>query len=179
MKKKDIEIMTSKVDSHQQTLAKEAAETNEIQSMIASLSAQRDSHLRTREELKQKIADTQKQIDARLAAQKAHAQHIEELARFNEPELDFWESTLCLTIEGAGQVDRLKFTFTHIDDRDWNREAFFELSTSAVDYEVIYCKPKLEKEKVERVMDRWNETKDFRIGLKEMRELFVEAMKGS
>jgi kinetochore protein Spc25 len=179
MKKKDIEILSSKTDSHQQTLAKEAAETQEIQSMIATLSAQRDSHLSTKEYLKQRIKDTQKQIDARLAAQKAHAQYIEEQTKFNIPELDFYESTLCLAIEGAGQVDRLKFTYTHIDDRDWTREAFFELDMSKRDYEIVYCKPKLEKEQIERVVDRLNETRGLRTCLKEIRDLFVDTMKSS
>jgi kinetochore protein Spc25 len=178
MKKRDIEIMTQKSNTHQQTLAKEAAETNEMKTAIASLSAQRDGHLTTKESLKQQIADTQKQIDARLAAQRAHGQHIDAQSRFNIPELDFWTSTLCMTLEGAGLNDRLKFVFTHIDDRDWEREAWFELDTTKREYEIPYCKPKLEKEQIERVLDRLNESRDLRVLLKGMRELFVEAVKG-
>jgi kinetochore protein Spc25 len=177
MKKKDIEILSSKSSSHQQTLAKEAAETNEMQEAIASLSAQRDAHLAAKEALKQQIAETQKQIDAKLAAQRAHAQYLDAQTRFNIPELDFWTSNLCVTIEGAGLSDRLKFIFTHIDDRDWAREAWFELDTSRRDYEIPYCKPKLEKERIERVVESLNETRDLRTLLKGMRELFVEAVK--
>ncbi|RDL39033.1 putative kinetochore protein spc-25 [Venustampulla echinocandica] len=177
MKKKDIEILSSKTSAHQQTLEKEMAETNEMQAAIASLSMQRDAHLVTKESLKQQIAETQKQIDARLAAQRAHAQHQDSQSRFNIPELDFWTSTLCMTLEGAGQDDRLKFVFTHIDDRDWTREAFFELDTSKRDYEIPYCKPKLEKDQIERVLDQLNEHRDLRVLLKGMRDLFMEAMK--
>src|SRR5271168_1079649 len=146
MKKKDIEILTSKTSIHQQVLTKEAVETDEMQAAIASLSAQRDVHLATRESLRQQITETQKQIDARLAAQRAHAQHLDSQSRFSIPELDFWTSNLSLTIEGAGQNDRLKFVFTHIDDRDWTREAWFELDTTRREYDIPYCKPKLEKE---------------------------------
>jgi kinetochore protein Spc25 len=177
MKKRDIEILSQKSSTHQQTLAKEEAEKNEMKAAIASLSAQRDAHLATKESLKQQIKDTQKQIDARLATQRAHAQHIDAQSRFNIPELDFWESTLCLQIEGAGVNDHLKFVFTHIDDRDWEREAFFELDITKREYEVVYCKPKLEKEQVERVVEKLNETRELRGLLKGMRELFVEAMK--
>jgi kinetochore protein Spc25 len=177
MKKRDIEILSQKSSTHQQTLAKEAAETNEMQEMIASLSAQRDAQLVTRDNLKQQIAETQKQIDAKLAAQRAHAQHLDSQARFNIPELDFWTSTLCMNLEGAGLNDRLKFVFTHIDDRDWTREAWFELDTGRREYEIHYCKPKLEKEQIERCLDRLNETRDIRVLLKGMRDLFVEAMK--
>ena len=177
MKKKDIEILSSKTVTHQQALAKEAAETNEMQAAIASLSAQRDAHNATRDALKQQIADTQKQIDARLAAQRAHAQHVDSQTRFNIPELDFWTTSLGLEIEGAGLNDRLRFGFTHIDERDWTREAWFELDLSKREYEIAYCKPKLEKEQMERVMGKVNETRDLRPLLKGMRELFIQAMK--
>jgi kinetochore protein Spc25 len=177
MKKRDIEILSQKSSTHQQTLAKEAAETNEMKSAIASLSAQRDAHLATKEGLKQQIAETQKQIDARLAAQRAHAQRLDSQSRFNIPELEFWTSNLCLDIEGAGMNDHLKFIFTHVDDRDWTREAWFELDTSKREYEIPYCKPKLEKEQIERVLEKLNESRDLGILLKGMRELFVEAMK--
>jgi len=178
MKKKDIEILSLKISTHQQTLAKEAAETNEMNAAIASLSAQRDAHDTTRESLKQQIAETQKQIDARLAAQRAHAQHLDSQSRFNIPELEFWTSTLCVDLEGAGRNDRLKFIFTHIDDRDWTREAWFELDTTRREYEIPYCKPKLEKEQIERLLEKLNESRDLRVLLKGMRELFVETMKG-
>jgi kinetochore protein Spc25 len=50
------------------------------------------------------------------------------------------------------------------------------LDTSKREYEIRSCKPKLEKEKMERVLDKLNETRDLRFLLKGMRELFVEAM---
>ncbi|KAF7883533.1 uncharacterized protein EAF02_005453 [Botrytis sinoallii] len=177
MKKRDIEVLSSKSSTHQQTLAKEAAETAEMQAAIASLSAQRDAQLATREALKAQIAETQKAINGRLAAQKSHAQYIDKQARFNVPELDFWISNLGLMIEGAGQNDRLKFIFTNFDENDYDREAWFELDTSKRDYDIPYCKPKLEKEQIERVVDKLNETRDLRVLLKGMRELFVEAVK--
>ncbi|QSZ33238.1 hypothetical protein DSL72_002826 [Monilinia vaccinii-corymbosi] len=177
MKKRDIEVLSSKSSTHQQTLAKEAAETAEMQAAIASLSAQRDAQLANREALKNQIAETQKAINGRVAAQKSHAQYIGKQARFNLPELDFWISNLGLMIEGAGQNDRLKFVFNNFDDNDYEREAWFELDTSKRDYHIPYCKPKLEKEQIERVVDRLNETRDLRVLLKGMRELFVEAAK--
>ncbi|KAH8678078.1 chromosome segregation protein Spc25-domain-containing protein [Xylariales sp. PMI_506] len=177
MKKKDIEILQLKTSTHQQTIAKEGAETREMQAAIASLTQQRDKNMASRDALKTQIEETQKEIDARLAAQRAHAQHIEAQARFNVPELDFWISNLCLKIEGAGQTDRLKFIYSHVDGDDWEREAWFELCTGARDYDIKHCRPKLEREKVERVLDKLNETRDLAVLLKGMRELFVEAMK--
>ncbi|KAK7920366.1 chromosome segregation protein Spc25-domain-containing protein [Apiospora marii] len=177
MKKKDMEILQLKTNTHQQTISKEAAETREMQAAIASLTQQRDKNAAQRDQLKRQITETQAEIDARQAAQRAHAARIEAQARFNVPELDFWISNLCLKIEGAGQTDRLKFVYTHIDDRDWEREAWFELSTSSRDYDVRHCRPKLEREKVDRVLERVNETRELATLLKGMRELFVEAVK--
>jgi kinetochore protein Spc25 len=177
MKKKDVEIVLAKTSTHQQTVDKEEAETREMESAINSLASQRDQHLTTRDTLKAQIAQTQAEIEQRLAAQRAHAQQQEAQSRFNVPELDFWISNLCLKIEGAGQADRLKFVYTHIDEKNWEREAWFELVTSSRDYDVKHCRPKLEREKVERVLDKLNESRELVVLLKGMRELFVEAMK--
>ena len=177
MKKKDMEILQHKTNTHQQTISREAAEKREMQAAIAQLSEQRDRNMATRDALSQQIAETQREIEGRLAAQRAHAARVEGQARFNVPELDFWVSNLCLKIEGAGQTDRLKFVYSHLDDRDWDREAWFELSTASRDYDVCHCRPKLEREKVDRVLERVNETRELVVLLKGMRELFVEAMK--
>ncbi|EXF74086.1 chromosome segregation protein [Colletotrichum fioriniae PJ7] len=177
MKKKDIEILQLKTSTHQQTVAKEKAETREMQTSIAQLSEERDKHLATRDALKKQIEETQKEIDARLAAQRAHAKQLEAQSRFNVPELEFWQQNLGLRIEGAGKDDRLKFVYTYVDDQDWEREAWFELNTASRDYDVRHCRPKLERERVERVLDQLNETRELAVLLKGMRELFVEAMK--
>ncbi|KAL6411220.1 kinetochore protein SPC25 [Ilyonectria robusta] len=177
MKKRDIEIIQVKTSSHQQTVEKEEAETREMEAAINSFASQRDNHLATRDSLKAQIAQTQAEIDARLAAQRSHAQQQEAQSRFNVPELDFWITNLCLKIEGAGHDDRLKFVYTHIDEKNWEREAWFELVTSSRDYDVKHCRPKLEREKVERVLDRVNESRELVVLLKGMRELFVEAVK--
>ena len=177
MKKKDIEILQLKTNTHQTTIGKEVAETREMHTAIAALTSQRDKHATTRDTLKEQIATTQKEIEARQAAQRAYAAQLEAQARFNVPELDFWVTNLCLTIEGAGHDDRLKFVYTHVDEKDWEREAWFELSTGSRDYDIRHCRPKLEKEKVERILEKVNETRELVVLLKGMRELFVEAMK--
>jgi kinetochore protein Spc25 len=177
MKKKDIEILQIKANTHQQTIAKEAAERNEMQVAIATLTAQRDAHLSTRSTLQSQIASTQALIDAKLAQQRAYSLHLSSQTRHDVPELDFWTSNLGLRIEGVGKNDRLKFVFTHVDERDWAREAWFELNTERRDYEILECRPKLEQERVEKVVERLNEVRDLAVLLKGMRELFVEAMK--
>lgn len=177
MKKKDIEIVQVKTATHQQTIEKEEAEMREMEAAVASLAAQRDKHLARRDSLQAQMAQTEAEIESRLAAQRAYAAQQEAQSRFNVPELDFWITNLCMRIEGAGHDDRLKFVFTHIDERSWEREAWFELVTSSRDYDVKHCRPKLEREAVDRVLERVNESRELVALLKGMRELFVEAMK--
>ena len=177
MKKRDIEIIQAKTATHQHTIEKEDAETNEMETAVSTLASQRDKHLQSRDALKKQIAQTEAEIETRLAAQRAHAAQQEAQSRFNVPELDFWITNLCLKIEGAGKDDRLKFVYTHIDEKQWEREAWFELVTSSRDYDIRHCRPKLEREKVERVLDKTNESRELVVLLKGMRELFVEAMK--
>lgn len=177
MRKRDIEIVQIKTTTHQQTVAKEEAETREMEEAIASLTLQRDSQHAERDALRAQMAKTQADIDARLAAQRAYAQRQEAQSRFNVPELDFWITNLCMRIEGAGHDDRLRFVFSHVDERSWDREAWFELVTASRDYDVKHCRPKLEREKVDRLLDRVNESRELVVLLKGMRELFVEAMK--
>lgn len=177
MKRKDVEIAQVKMSTYQQTIEKEEAEKREMEMAISSLAAQRDSHIATRDHLKAQIAETQAEIETRIAAQRAYNKQKEAQSRYNVPELDFWISTLCMRIEGAGKDDRLKFVYTHIDEKNWEREAWFELVTSSRDYDVKHCRPKLERENVERVLDKVNETRELVVLLKGMRELFVEAIK--
>lgn len=179
MRKKDIEIVQIKTSTHQQTVDREEDEKREMEAAIATLTTERDHHILQRDNLRAQIAQTQKEIEARLAAQREHQKRQDAQSRFNVPELDFWMTNLCLRIDGAGRDDRLKFTFTHIDEKNWEREAWFELVTSARDYDVKHCKPKLEREGVERVLDRVNESRELVVLLKGMRELFVEAVQSS
>jgi len=177
MKAKDIEILQLKTSSHQHAMAKEAAEKSEIQAAVATLTEQRDRQAARRDGLRQQLADTQRDIDVRLAAQADYARRQEAQSRFNVPELDFWVSTLGLRIEGAGRDDRLRFVYSHVDERDWDREAWFELCTASRDYDVRHTRPKLDREKVDRVLERLNESRELVVLLKGMRELFVEALK--
>ena len=177
MKKKDIEILTLKTATHQQTLQKEAAETAEMHSAIATITEQRDERAAARDRLREQITETQRLIVARQAAQRKHAQHLDSQARFNAPELDFWQDHLCVSIEGAGRADHLKFVFTHLDDRNWEREAWVELSVGNREYEVLHVRPKLAKQVVEKAIDQLNETRSLGVFLKMLREAFVVAMK--
>ncbi|KAB8229267.1 kinetochore-associated Ndc80 complex subunit spc25 [Aspergillus alliaceus] len=177
MRQRDIEILNLKSQTHEQTLQKEAAEAAEMHATISSVTMERDSRLSKRDRLKQQINETQKAINQKLEAQKAHARHLDAQARLNIPELEFWQDYLCLRIEGAGREDRLKFVFSHLLEKDWEAEAWFELGTSSRDYEVFHTRPKVDRDALDRELDILNEDRDFGAFLKRMRRLFVEIFK--
>ncbi|MCJ1308337.1 kinetochore-associated Ndc80 complex subunit spc25 [Agyrium rufum] len=175
-KARDIETLTQRTQSHAQTLSKEAAEASEMRTAIAAITQQRDAHLSHRDRLKSEMAALQKSINQRLAAQRQHAVRMEAQARLNEPELRFWEECLGMRIEGAGEADRLRFVFAHIDERDWAREGWFELDMSRVDYRVGAIKPRVEADRLEEEVQKLNRTRDLAMFLKGMRGLIGEAM---
>lgn len=177
MKERDIEITKLQTSSHQNTIAKESQEASELHSAISAITNQRDTRLAHRDEIRAQISTLQAQIKARKEAQQKHSAYLSAQSRHNVPELDFWQDYLCLRIEGVGQDDRLKFVFTHVCEADWDREAWFELGTGSRDYQVFSYRPKVEREEIDGVLERLNETRDLAPFLKGMRELFVQALK--
>lgn len=177
MKQKDIEILALKAATLAKTAEKEAAEAADMQRAIAGISTQHDARASARDALRRQIDATQRLIAQRVAAQQQHAAALDAQARFNEPELDFWQSYLSLRIEGAGVAGRLHFVFSHLDERDWAREAWFELDTGARAYRVLQCTPRLDEAAVQRAVDGLNDGRSLGPFLKEMRQLFVAATK--
>lgn len=177
MKQKDIEILAQKSSHHAASLSAQESETAEMQSAIAAITQQRAAHAQHRDRLRSEIAGLNKQIAARRAAQLQHAKEMDAQASLNGPELDFWETYLGLRIEGAGKVDRLKFVFSNLDEREWEREAWFELDTEKREYRVVSCRPKMDEMELETCVDRLNESRDLGTFLRGMRQAFVKCMK--
>lgn len=144
---------------------------------IQSITTQHSARLAHRDSLRAKINQVAKQVAQRVAAQQQHAQAQDAQARLNGPELAFWEAHLCLRIEGAGKEDRLRFIFSHLDEGNWEREAWFELDTARRDYRVVGTRPKLDGDVVETCVEWLNENRELGQFLKGMRELLVKAIK--
>ena len=173
-----MEITALKQQRHDGALARESAEAHEMHAAIAELESHRAAQAAKRDTLKAELAGLQATLGARRDAQGKHARALAAQTRHNVPELRFWEEQLCLRIEGvAGDAERLRFVFSHVCERDWDREAWFELDTSASEYGVARMEPKLEEAEVAGALDTLNEGRDLRPFFKAMRESFVKAMK--
>lgn len=82
-----------------------------------------------------------------------------------------------MRIEGLGIDDRIKFVFTHVDERDWDRQCWFELNMETKDYQIVSAEPALDDEAVDAVVERLNETRELASFLKAVRALFVDSVR--
>ena len=176
-RRREIDIIEDQSAAHQNSLVKESQEQEEMHEAIADLKARKEDHLAHRDELSTAIAEVQKAIHVRKQAQQQHKRALDSQARHNGPELDFWETTLCLRIEGTGVDDQLRFLYSHVDEQDWEKECWFQVDMGGREYEIIGTEPQLEREALQTVLDRLNETRELATFLKGMRSLFVEAVK--
>lgn len=143
---------------------------------IRSLTAQKEEHVARRDQIKTEIAAVQSSIRQKREAQAAHQRTLDEQARHNVPELRFWENCLSMRIEATGVDDRLRFVFLCIDERDAERECWFDFHIGRKDYTVVSTKPRLDKDDVESVQERLNETQELGGFLKGMRMLFASTV---
>jgi kinetochore protein Spc25 len=173
----DIEAANLKAQTHAKTVAKDAQEVADTRAEIADFTARRDEFLERKDALKSELSSLQSTLNARRDAQTKQARYLHSQARWNGPELQFWEDYLCMRIEGAGLEDRLKFVFTHVCEKEWEREAWFELDTSDREYRVLKTFPKVEREEVDASLEKLNEGRELGPFFKAMREIFVKAYK--
>lgn len=167
--------MQSSLATHSHNLNREAREKSEIQTQISQLASHGETRRQQREKLQHTIAATQRQIDAKKAAQKAYADKIAAQANLNGPELQTWQTYLGTTISGAGEegLIRISYSFPPVRGEKEDQNAVFELAVpESGGYEVVYCKPKLQAQEVDKVLKRVNETRDIAVLLKGMRRLF-------
>jgi kinetochore protein Spc25 len=192
-----ITTLSSTLTSHAQLVSRESAEKAEMHAAISSLTTAQQEKAAACARLRTAIATTQRQIDAKRAAQQSYAEKMEAQSRLNGPELAFWEEYLGCRIEGSGREDvvRVVFVFepgsSKINGNGRNgeggeegscyggeREGVFELKVpERGGYEVIFSKPRLEEKRVAACVDRLNESRDIGAFLKGMRGLFGEALK--
>lgn len=180
-----ITTLQSTLSTHNQVLGREQVEKSEMHAQISKLESRSTQESTQRDRLRSTIAQTQRQIDAKLQAQREYAAKQDGQNRLNRPELNFWESYLGCRIEGSGDEDKVRIVFAFPPPKiagsgGEERESMFELTvpmTNHGKWDVTYMKPKLEPTKVERVVERLNATREIGTVLKGMRALFLEAMK--
>ena len=151
---------------------------------ISELESHQANKMAHKEKLRSAIAQTQRQIESKVEKQREYAEKMDGQSRLNGPELGFWETYLGCRIEGSGDESKVKVVFVFPPPKTGGgleeREGVFELKvpeTGGAGYEVVYTKPRLKSEDIERVVGKLNETREIGTVLKGMRGLFVDEMK--
>ncbi|KAG8528072.1 uncharacterized protein KY384_006988 [Bacidia gigantensis] len=158
MKSREMEILAQKTSQHNQTLQQQDTETAELGDDIEDVSQRKEAG----------------SLSSKLSTS-AHARDLSAQARLNLPELDFWESNLGMRIEGV-KDDRLRFVFVNLDEREWAREAWFDLDMEKREYAIVEYRPKVEDSRVEECLEGLNASRDLGVFLKRMRVVFKEAV---
>ena len=181
--------LQSALSTHEHILAREQAEKNEMHGQISKLEAHQSNQSAARDRLKNAIAQTQRQIEVKLQAQREYSQKMDGQIRLNGPELNFWETYLGCRIEGTGDENTVRVAFVFPPAKGTksggghgqDMEAMLDLQipeTTSGKYRVVLTKPKLDSSQVSKVVERLNTSREIGTLLKGMRGLFVEALKG-
>lgn len=173
-----IQNLESKTSTHASTIAKEAAETDEMHEAIRAFKQQKEEAITRRDALREEITSLQAQIKQRREAQASYQRSLDAQARHNIPELRFWEQCLGLRIEGTGVADQLRFVYLAMDERDPERTCHFEMWMGGREYEVVGSEPRLDVEEMQVLQGRLNESRELGAFLKGMRGLFMAVLKG-
>jgi kinetochore protein Spc25, fungi type len=179
--KTQIATLQSTFSTQSTLIARENAEKSEMQSQIQSLESHQQTQLQRRERLRAQIQSVEKQIGQKLAAQQEYARKEESMRNMNGPELAFWETYLGVRFDGVAE-DLVKVTYSISGNggKGEMREVGFELHvppSGVYEVDAERTVPRLEREKVELVVRRLNETREIGGLLKRMRGLLSQELK--
>ncbi|KAL1917888.1 uncharacterized protein VTP21DRAFT_3722 [Calcarisporiella thermophila] len=159
-----------------ETMEREQRELDDAQNKIYELSKQKES-IEDRKailqaQLDQIRVELKRKKDARIARIKA----LEAKKSRNEPELRCYEEKLAMKIHSV-KSNWLKFVFTHINEKNWDKEYSFTVDVSERVYKVPKCNPQIEN--INELVAWLNETRDFFGFLKRIRKAFKDSARSS
>ena len=145
-----------------------------MQATVDQLKAQEEERRKTLHKLEAELEEKTKEYAVKKEAAEKQEEFLKSQGQQDVEELRIWEERSGMRIEGAGSEDKLKFIFKNIDEKDFNREFWFELCVNKKDYEVLACQPKLDNEEVEPLLNKLNETRELGPFLRDMRNKFKQ-----
>ncbi|RKO82859.1 chromosome segregation protein Spc25-domain-containing protein [Blyttiomyces helicus] len=172
--KKQIELQNAKVLELQITCEKEGEE------VAAANSEREELKLSSEERVEQKmeLLAQRRELARELHRRKEELQRKRQaqLDKHNElePELQGFVQHLALELK-CPEPDVVQFIFTHVNERNWEKEYSFSVDFSTRTYRVTSCVPILPN--LDRLLAWVNTSRDFYSFLKEMRKEFAEYAK--
>ncbi|ANZ77627.1 BA75_04438T0 [Komagataella pastoris] len=127
--------------------------------------------------LNERISALQNQVDIKQKQVHIHRQQILQNSELNLQEMLKFEKFLGLSIESIAD-DVLKFYFINVNPKDYQKEVTFILEIGN-HYVVKDCQPTLEACKVKEIEDNFNQRRDLKNFLKDMRSALKDKLIGS
>lgn len=153
--------------------AKDQKELEESRSAIATYSSKREEMVEANRQLQEQISAARQQIQELRDEQMKQKQSLNTQTSLNGPELEFWERTLGLRIEGADE-DFIKFVFTQIDPNDGDSEYSVKLDLREHDYAVSETVPDVDQAELNKALASLNESRRLNVFLRDVRRLFKQ-----
>ncbi|KAK9675103.1 kinetochore-associated Ndc80 complex subunit spc25 [Basidiobolus ranarum] len=172
--KSETEYYQSEETNLSKNLDKEKRRIAELKTDLANLQKNNKDSKSKEESLLQQIRLVREEIRKKKQERAIQVQALQSQQVLNEPELNFYEEKLALSIIGD-EEDRITFLFTNIDANNHSREFKFTMDVSQRTYKVPVCQPMVES--LNSLLDSLNENRDFYTFVKKMRQAFVECVR--
>lgn len=153
--------------------AAQQKEVDEGRDSIENFTAKRDEMAEMRKNLVKQMEEVREAIRKKKELQNNERRALNQQMALISPEVYFWEQTLGLRIEGV-QEDLLRFIFTNVDEKDYNRAFSCMLDLSEADYKIVKTSPELSPEVVESILKVLNESRRINMFLKSLRKAFKD-----
>ncbi|KAJ2723991.1 kinetochore-associated Ndc80 complex subunit spc25 [Coemansia sp. Benny D115] len=153
-------------------LKSEHGEEDELSKGISGLQVKQREVKESVAQLSAQVAKLEAELEKKrnIIAEKQSV--LESQAKLNQPELEFFEKKMGLSIVDGGALDSLTFVFTLISLSDPLRPFSITLDMSQHEYRVTNCQPAIMD--MQDHVDWLNDSRDFFGFLKRIRKEFVE-----
>jgi kinetochore protein Spc25, fungi type len=147
-------------------------ELEESKNAIINYTAKRDQMTESFNSLQAEIGHIRQEVQKKHDQLAKEKQGIESQIATDQPEVQMWESTLGLRIEGVNRDDFIKFVFSLIDPSDEAREYSIVLDLRDYLYRIAECIPPLPQAEADRALQQLNDTRELKLFLKTIRNSF-------
>ncbi|EPX71194.1 kinetochore protein Spc25 [Schizosaccharomyces octosporus yFS286] len=172
---KTLDHLQAREQTYNELLEKERVEREATEQEIQTIQGK----VEAMQKRKQTVLDEIERSRAVLTTKQQTKEELESSKRkqeqLNMPELQFWQDYLGLRMEGVHE-EVIRFVFTNIDEKNWDRPFSFQINLSHIDYEVTHCRPLLPT--LDNLVHKLNQSRDFYQFLRDIRKGFVNYHKG-
>ncbi|WBW71380.1 Ndc80 complex subunit Spc25 [Schizosaccharomyces osmophilus] len=172
---KTLDHLRAREQSFNELLEKERVEREATEQEIQTIQGKAEAM----QKRKQTILDEIERCRVVLTTKRHTKEELDSLKRkqeqLNMPELQFWQDYLGLRMEGVHE-EVIRFVFTNIDEKNWDKPFSFQINLSHIDYEVTHCRPPLLI--LDDLVKKLNQSRDFYQFLRDIRKGFIDYHKG-